>query len=161
MRENQFSARKTTPTKLTFGMRLIRNALFVWFLLIRDDLNWGRLPIVYLSVCLNLILFFSKNNDFRTKMYRTLKIDLFIRYNFCENNFFPRLIFIDIKYVGLVSFKVIGSKWFLEVQPNLVHLQSLNHLTLWGNIIHRLRSRLAYLESNLALFRLSIFGTDY
>ena len=42
-------------------------------------------------------LIFSKNNGFWAKMYGTLKMDLFIRYNFYGKYFFPRSIFIDIK----------------------------------------------------------------
>ena len=36
-------------------------------------------------------------------MYKTLKIDLFTRYNFCEKYFFPRSIFIDIKFKNLLK----------------------------------------------------------
>ena len=49
------------------------------------------------------ISFFSKNNSFRAKMYGILKIDLFIRYNCCTEYFFPRSIFIDIKWKNLLK----------------------------------------------------------
>ena len=62
-----------------------------------------KTPIVCRSVWFHLISFFSKNNDFRAKMCGTLKIDLFIRYNFCEKYFFPRSIFIDIKWINLLK----------------------------------------------------------
>ena len=72
--------------------------LFFWFHLIVNDLNWEKLTIVCLSVWFYLISFFSKNNCFRAKICESLKIDLFIRCNFCRNYFFPRLIFIYIKW---------------------------------------------------------------
>ena len=72
--------------------------LSVWFHLIGDDLNWEELPIACLSVWFHLISFLSKNNGFLAKMCGTLKIDLSIHYNFCVEYFFPRSIFIDIKY---------------------------------------------------------------
>ena len=43
------------------------------------------------------IPFFSKNNALRAKTYGTLKINLFIRYNFCTKYFFPGSILFDIK----------------------------------------------------------------
>ena len=43
------------------------------------------------------ISIFLKNNGFKAKMCRTLKIDLFICYNLCRKYIFPRSIFIDIK----------------------------------------------------------------
>ena len=46
---------------------------------------------------------YSKNNGFREKMYSTLKIDLFIRYNFSRKYFFARSIFIEIKYKNLLK----------------------------------------------------------
>ena len=49
------------------------------------------------------ISFFSKNNGLIVKMYRTLKIYLCIPYNFCEDYFFPRSIFIDIKWNNLLK----------------------------------------------------------
>ena len=61
-----------------------KNTLSVWFHLIRDDLNWKKLPTVYLPVWFHTISFFSKHNGFRANMCGTLKIDLFIRYNFCN-----------------------------------------------------------------------------
>ena len=124
--------------------------LSVWFHSIGDDLNWEKVSIVCLSLWFHLISFFSKNNSFRAKMCKTLKTDLFIRYNFCKKYFFPRSIFVDIKwknllktfflvltlkikfsgifiiiflisaskYVGIVSFKLIGGKCFSEVHQN-------------------------------------------
>ena len=73
------------------------------FHLIGDDLDWEKLPIVCLSVWNHLISFFSKNNCFREKMSSTLKIDLFIRYNFCTKYFCPRSIFIDIKWKNFLK----------------------------------------------------------
>ena len=77
--------------------------LSVWFHLIGDDLNREKLPAVCLSLQFHLISFFSKNNGFRAKMYKTLKIDLFIRNNFCTIYFFPRSVFIDIKLKNLLK----------------------------------------------------------
>ena len=74
-----------------------------WFHLIGDDLNWEKLPIVSLSVWIHLISFFMKNNGFRAKVCWTLKIDLFIRYNFCRKYLFPRSIFIDITWKNLLK----------------------------------------------------------
>ena len=71
--------------------------------LVGDDLNWEKLPIVCLSVWFYLISFFSKNNTFSAKMCGTWKIDLFIRYNLCWKNYFPRSIFIDIKWKNLLK----------------------------------------------------------
>ena len=97
------------------------------------------------------ISFFSKNNGIRVQMCRTLKIDLFICYNFHRQYFFPGSIFINIKwknllktfflvltlkikfpgifiiifvisaskYVVIVSFKLIGAKWFFGSAPLL------------------------------------------
>ena len=115
MRENQLSARKTTTTRLTFGERCTKNALSVyligddlngekfpivfpsvWFHLIGQDLNWEKRPIVCLFLWFHLISFFLKNNGFRAIMCKTLKIDIFILYNFCRKYFFTRSIFIDI-----------------------------------------------------------------
>ena len=75
----------------------------VWFHLTEDDLNWEKLPIVCLSFWFHLISFFSKNNGFRAKMNETLKIDLFVLYIFCGEYFFPRSIFIDIKWKNLLK----------------------------------------------------------
>ena len=99
------------PTRLTFGLRWTKNTLSVWFDLIWDDLNWEKLPIVCLSVGFHLISFFSKNNGFRPKMRETLKIDLFIHYNFCKKYFFPISIFIDIKWKNLLK------TFFLSFHP--------------------------------------------
>ena len=60
-------------------------------------------PNVCLSVGFHLILFFSKNNGFRPKMCATLKIDVFIHYNFCRKYFIPRSIFIVIKWKNLLK----------------------------------------------------------
>ena len=81
-----------------FILRAPKNALSVWFP------SWDvYLPIVCLSVWFHLISFFSKNNGFRTKMYKALKIYLFIRYNFCSKYFVPRSIFMDIKWKNLLK----------------------------------------------------------
>ena len=77
--------------------------LSLWFHLITNDLNWEKLPIVCLSLRFHLIPFYSKNNRLRAKMYKTLKIDLFIGYNFCRKYFFPRSIFIVRKWKKLLK----------------------------------------------------------
>ena len=81
--ENQLSAPKTTPTRLTFVVRRTKNIFSVWF---------------------HLILYFLKYNGFMAKMYEILKIDLFNRYNFFRKYFFPRSIFIDIKWKNRIDF---------------------------------------------------------
>ena len=58
---------------------------------------FGTAPLIGFSSFFSLNLIFLENNGFRAKMHRTLKIDLFIRHNFCEKYFFLRSIFIDIK----------------------------------------------------------------
>ena len=78
-------------------------SLSVWFYLIWDDFHWEKLPIGCLSLWFHLISFVSKNNDFRAKMPEILKIDLFIGYNFCSTYFFPRSIFIDMKWKKLIK----------------------------------------------------------
>ena len=116
--------------------------------LIRNCICHGLWQFLFLQIS-----FFSKNVGFRVKMYGTSKIDLFIRYNLCRKYFFPRSIFIDIKwkklsktffflvftlkikfagffiiififsalkYVDIVSFKLIGSKCFSELYPWLI-----------------------------------------
>ena len=64
---------------------------------------FGTAPLIGFSSFVFWIPFFLKNNGFRKKMYRTLKIDLFIRYNFCWKYFFPRSIFIDIRWKNLLK----------------------------------------------------------
>ena len=61
-----------------------------------------------------LILFFLKNNDFRAKMCGTLKINIFIRYNFCGKYFFPRSIFTDIN--GITCYKHFFLVLTLEIK---------------------------------------------
>ena len=86
-----------------FELRKTPYLIIVWFHSVGDDLNWGKLPIVCLSVWFHLISLFSESNHFRAKMYRTLNIDIFIRYNFCGQYFFPRSIFIDIKWKNFLK----------------------------------------------------------
>ena len=102
----------------------------------------------------HLISFLSKNNGFRAKMYGTLKIDLFIRYNFCKTYFFPRSIFNDIKWKNLlktffISFdlenqicgyfyhhirnKRLKIRWYSE-------FQNYRMLVLFGSLSHNSRS---------------------
>ena len=52
--------------------------------------------------CFKISIFFE-NNGFRKKMYRTLNIYLFIRYNFCKLYFLSRSTFIDIKWKNLLK----------------------------------------------------------
>ena len=80
-----------------------KNTLSVWFHSVGDNLNWEKLPIVCLSAWFHLISLFSRNNVFRAKMYRTLKINLSICYNFCKKYFFPGSIFIHIKWKNLLK----------------------------------------------------------
>ena len=67
-----------------------------------------------LSVWFRWISFISNNNGFRAKMYGTLEIDLFIRYNFCRKYFSARSAFMDIERKNLL--KTFFLSFYLENQ---------------------------------------------
>ena len=74
--------------------------------LIPFNRGWFELRKTPHRVLVSLVpfnLIFLENNGFRTKMCGILKIDLFIRYNFCRKCFFSRSIFIDIKWKNLLK----------------------------------------------------------
>ena len=58
---------------------------------------FGTAPLMGFGSLFFLTFIFLEKNGFRAKMYGTLRIDLFIRCNFCGKYFFSRSIFIDIK----------------------------------------------------------------
>ena len=93
--------------------------LSVSFYLIWSNLNWVKLPIVCLSLWFYLISFFSKNNGSRAKMCGTLKIGLFIRYNFSRKYFFYRSIFFNIKW------KDCSKHFFYRILKYLIILKEL------------------------------------